>query len=164
MRCNSRLAVALTACGFLIGFNYPLFAEQPDAPPVAPPEQAAPAEPDAPGSSDEPVEANPFVVDTEPEAVDVAADANVDADADAAILEAADAEPENPKEEDADQPVADAPVAEAPIAEPEPHDCSHGTALQFAKSVDAAAATAKQENKLVLVMHISGNLELEEFT
>ena len=41
---------------------------------------------------------------------------------------------------------------------------SFGTVIQFAKSVDAASTDAKDNSKLVFVMHISGNFAIEKFT
>ncbi len=39
-----------------------------------------------------------------------------------------------------------------------------GTAVQFVKTPQAAADRAKKEEKLVFVLHVSGNFETPEFT
>lgn len=41
---------------------------------------------------------------------------------------------------------------------------NHGTAIQFLDTPREAAAQAKKEEKLVLVLHVSGNFEDPEFT
>jgi hypothetical protein len=40
----------------------------------------------------------------------------------------------------------------------------HGTSVQFYDTPSDAAAVAKKEQKLVFVLHISGNFETPEFT
>jgi hypothetical protein len=41
---------------------------------------------------------------------------------------------------------------------------SFGTSVEFAESPEAAAAQAKKEEKLVFVLHVSGNFEDPRFT
>ncbi|REJ66594.1 MAG: hypothetical protein DWQ31_14205 [Planctomycetota bacterium] len=53
---------------------------------------------------------------------------------------------------------------EACQAEPGEHDRQHGTAIPFAESPRKAASRAKNEKKLVMVLHLSGNFALPEFT
>ena len=49
--------------------------------------------------------------------------------------------------------------------EKEPATCgSFGTSVEFAESPAAAAAQAKKEQKLVFVLHVSGNFEDPRFT
>lgn len=40
----------------------------------------------------------------------------------------------------------------------------HGTSLAWERSVDAAAAKAKEEKRLVLVLHISGKFDDPDLT
>ena len=40
-----------------------------------------------------------------------------------------------------------------------PATCGHGTKLDFVESPKEAAAVAKKEQKLVLVLHVSGHFE-----
>ena len=40
-----------------------------------------------------------------------------------------------------------------------PTTCGHGTKLEFVESPKEAAAIAKKEQKLVLVLHVSGHFE-----
>lgn len=40
-----------------------------------------------------------------------------------------------------------------------PTTCGHGTKLDFVESPKEAAALAKKEQKLVLVLHVSGHFE-----
>ena len=52
----------------------------------------------------------------------------------------------------------DAPKADAPV-------CSaHGTKVDFVDTPKEAAALAKKEQKLVFVLHVSGNFEDPRFT
>ncbi len=41
---------------------------------------------------------------------------------------------------------------------------SHGTSVSFFDSPSAAAQRAKKEQKLVMVLHVSGNFEKSEYT
>lgn len=41
---------------------------------------------------------------------------------------------------------------------------NHGTSVEFLDSPSAAAARAKKEQKLVFVLHVSGNFEDPRFT
>ena len=63
-----------------------------------------------------------------------------------------------------EEPVAAA--GEEPVQPVEPDDgCKgYGTAVRFAKSPTVAMERAKKENKLVFVLHLSGNLEDDGFT
>jgi len=45
-----------------------------------------------------------------------------------------------------------------------PTTCGHGTKLEFVDSPKEAAAIAKKEQKLVFVLHVSGNFEDPRFT
>jgi len=45
-----------------------------------------------------------------------------------------------------------------------PADKCHGTALEFFATPTEAAAAAKKEQKLVFVLHVSGNFEDPRFT
>lgn len=44
-------------------------------------------------------------------------------------------------------------------ASADPTTCGHGTKLDFVDSPKQAAALAKKEQKLVLVLHVSGHFE-----
>ena len=46
----------------------------------------------------------------------------------------------------------------------QPSCANHGTAIDFLDSPREAAAQAKKEEKLVLVLHVSGNFEDPQFT
>ncbi len=48
-------------------------------------------------------------------------------------------------------------LAAAPVCAAE--TCGHGTRLEFVDSPKEAAAAAKKEQKLVLVLHVSGHFE-----
>ena len=47
----------------------------------------------------------------------------------------------------------------ATTASANPTTCGHGTKLDFVDSPKEAAAIAKKEQKLVLVLHVSGHFE-----
>ena len=49
-------------------------------------------------------------------------------------------------------------------AEPAATCGNHGTSIDFLESPSEAAAKAKKEEKLVLVLHVSGNFEDPRFT
>ena len=57
--------------------------------------------------------------------------------------------------------VKPAPVAAEPAGA---KDSCHGTAIEFADTPKEAAAQAKKEEKLVLVLHVSGHFEDPRFT
>jgi hypothetical protein len=57
-----------------------------------------------------------------------------------------------------------APASNTPEAQVAPCGQSYGTALTWASSPPEAGKLAKTQNKLVFVMHISGNFAREEFT
>jgi hypothetical protein len=48
--------------------------------------------------------------------------------------------------------------------EDKPSCSSHGTTIDFLDTPKEAAALAKKEGKLVLVLHVSGNFEDPQFT
>ena len=48
-------------------------------------------------------------------------------------------------------------LAAAPLGAAEP--CGHGTKLDFVDNPKQAASIAKKEQKLVLVLHVSGHFE-----
>jgi hypothetical protein len=57
------------------------------------------------------------------------------------------------------------PAAPATDAKAEEGSCSaHGTSVSFFDSPSAAAQRAKKEQKLVMVLHVSGNFETPDFT
>ena len=57
------------------------------------------------------------------------------------------------------------PAGQAADAKAEEGSCSaHGTSVSFFDSPSAAAQRAKKEQKLVLVLHVSGNFENPDFT
>ncbi len=57
------------------------------------------------------------------------------------------------------------PTAPAADAKAEEGSCSaHGTSVSFFDSPSAAAQRAKKEQKLVMVLHVSGNFETPDFT
>jgi hypothetical protein len=65
------------------------------------------------------------------------------------------------------------PAAVAEPAQPSPFvdkdkcddtSCSHGTKVKFVDSPKDAAVQAKKEQKLVFVLHVSGNFEDPRFT
>jgi hypothetical protein len=64
--------------------------------------------------------------------------------------------------------VAAAPGADtkkADAKDKEDSGCSgHGTSVQFFDSPQAAAQKARKDEKLVLVLHVSGNFENPDFT
>ncbi len=63
-----------------------------------------------------------------------------------------------PPRKPADNSPFDTPKAEAPM-------CSaHGTKIDFVDTPKEAAALAKKEQKLVFVLHVSGNFEDPRFT
>ncbi len=45
-----------------------------------------------------------------------------------------------------------------------PATCGHGTSIDFLDTPSEAAAQAKKQEKLVLVLHVSGNFEDPRFT
>jgi hypothetical protein len=58
-------------------------------------------------------------------------------------------------------------AAVAPAAAPPKADAtcgSHGTSVEFMASPREAAAQAKEEQKLVFVLHVSGHFETPKFT
>ena len=58
-------------------------------------------------------------------------------------------------------------LSAAAAADAKAEDCGcskHGTSVSFFDSPTAAAQKAKKEQKLVLVLHISGNFENPDFT
>ncbi len=58
------------------------------------------------------------------------------------------------------------PIKKAPVAKeaPEATCGSHGTSLDFVDTPKEAAALARKEGKLVLVLHVSGHFEDPRFT
>jgi hypothetical protein len=63
----------------------------------------------------------------------------------------------------ADQPLE--PPQPSPLVEKEGASCgSHGTQVSFVDTPKEAAAQAKKEEKLVFVLHVSGNFEDPRFT
>jgi hypothetical protein len=55
-------------------------------------------------------------------------------------------------------PLAAVALLAAPVSA-DPTTCGHGTKLDFVDSPKEAAALAKKEQKLVLVLHVSGHFE-----
>ena len=54
-------------------------------------------------------------------------------------------------------------LAAAPLAAAA-DTCGYGTAVEFVDTPKEAAALAKQQEKLVFVLHVSGNFEDPRFT
>ena len=57
------------------------------------------------------------------------------------------------------------PFVSAPLAPPTPPACEkHGTKIDFASNLQQAGRYAERENKLLFVLHLSGNFEDANFT
>ena len=56
------------------------------------------------------------------------------------------------------------PAQPSPFVEKDEASCSHGTKVKFVDSPKDAAVQAKKEQKLVFVLHVSGNFEDPRFT
>jgi hypothetical protein len=52
----------------------------------------------------------------------------------------------------------------APVARADGLTCGYGTKVNFVDDPKQAAALAKKQEKLVLVLHVSGHFENPEFT
>lgn len=62
-------------------------------------------------------------------------------------------------------PTQPAPARPRPAARPEAKTCgSHGTRIDFVDTPGQAAKIARKEQKLVFVLHVSGNFEDPRFT
>lgn len=52
----------------------------------------------------------------------------------------------------------------SPLAQAEESCAKHGTEVKFFKTPSDAATQAKKDQKLVMVLHVSGNFENPDFT